>query len=306
MTRRLASIDCGTNSIRLLVGEPTGNRQFTTIDRRMRITRLGQGVDATGRLAPEAIERTLSVLREFRGAMDELDVENVRITATSAARDAANRDDFFDPAEKIVGARPELLSGKEEGHLSFLGATADVDKSAGPFVVVDIGGGSTEFIAGTDHAEGVISVDMGCVRLTEKELLHDPPQPEELSVALSMVDAYLDDVRREVPAVAEAKTFIGVAGTITTVAAVEIGLAKYDPAVIHHFRLTRAAAEDVFRTLATETREARIANPGLEEARADVIVGGCCILVAIFRSFGFDECLVSESDILDGLLYSLL
>jgi exopolyphosphatase/guanosine-5'-triphosphate,3'-diphosphate pyrophosphatase len=272
----------------------------------MRITRLGQGVDATGQLAPEAIDRTMKVLREFRGVMDELGVDGVRIAATSAARDASNRDDFFDEAEELVGARPELLSGREEGHLAFLGATADVDKAEGPFVVLDIGGGSTEFIVGTDDAEGVISVDIGCVRLTEKELHHDPPQPEELSIALSMVDAYLDDVRREVPAVADAKTFIGVAGTITTVAAVEIGLVEYDRDAIHHFRLTHAAAEDVFRTLATETREARIANPGLEEARADVIVGGCCILVAIFRSFGFDECLVSESDILDGLLYSLL
>jgi exopolyphosphatase/guanosine-5'-triphosphate,3'-diphosphate pyrophosphatase len=306
MTGRLASIDCGTNSIRLLVGEPSGDGRFTTLDRRMRITRLGQGVDANGRLAPEAIGRTLDVLREYRGAMDELGVDRVRIAATSAARDADNREDFFGAAEEVVGARPELLSGQEEGHLSFLGATSDVDKALGPFLVVDIGGGSTEFIVGTDGAEGVISVDIGCVRLTEKELHHDPPQPEELSIALSMVDAYLDDVRREVPAVADAKTFIGVAGTITTVAAVEIGLAEYDRDAIHHFKLTRAAAEDVFRTLATETREARIANPGLEEARADVIVGGCCVLVAIFRSFGFDECLVSESDILDGLLYSLL
>jgi exopolyphosphatase / guanosine-5'-triphosphate,3'-diphosphate pyrophosphatase len=306
MSRRLASIDCGTNSIRLLVGEPSGDRAFEIIDRRMRITRLGQGVDATGRLAPAAIERTMSVLREYRAAMDELGVERVRIAATSAARDAANRDEFFDTAESLMGARPELLSGKEEGHLSFLGATADVEESAGPFLVVDIGGGSTEFIAGTDDAEGVISIDMGCVRLTEKELHHDPPLPEELSIALSMVDAYLDDVRREVPAVDDAKTFIGVAGTITTVAAVEIGLESYDRDAIHHFRLTHAAAEDVFRTLATEPREARIANPGLEEARADVIVAGCCILVAIFRTFGFDECLVSEADILDGLLYSLL
>jgi exopolyphosphatase/guanosine-5'-triphosphate,3'-diphosphate pyrophosphatase len=306
MSGRLASIDCGTNSIRLLVGEPSGDGRFATIDRRMRITRLGQGVDATGQLAPEAIDRTMKVLREFRGVMDELGVDGVRIAATSAARDASNRDDFFDEAEELVGARPELLSGREEGQLAFLGATADVDKAEGPFVVLDIGGGSTEFIVGTDDAEGVISVDIGCVRLTEKELHHDPPQPEELSIALSMVDAYLDDVRREVPAVADAKTFIGVAGTITTVAAVEIGLVEYDRDAIHHFRLTHAAAEDVFRTLATETREARIANPGLEEARADVIVGGCCILVAIFRSFGFDECLVSESDILDGLLYSLL
>jgi exopolyphosphatase/guanosine-5'-triphosphate,3'-diphosphate pyrophosphatase len=306
VTGRLASIDCGTNSIRLLVGDPSGDSTFTMLDRRMRITRLGQGVDATGELAPEAIERTMTVLREYREAMDELGVDRVRIAATSAARDAGNRDEFFDAAEELIGARPELLSGTEEGHLSFLGATADVDKSDGPFLVVDIGGGSTEFIAGTDRAEGVISIDMGCVRLTEKELHHDPPLPEELSIALSMIDAYLDDVRREVPAVDDAKTFIGVAGTITTVAAVEIGLAEYDREAIHHFHLTRAAAEDVFRTLATESRQARIANPGLEEARADVIVGGCCILVAVFRSFGFDECLVSEADILDGLLYSLL
>ncbi|HEY2813476.1 MAG TPA: Ppx/GppA phosphatase family protein [Acidimicrobiales bacterium] len=306
MSGRLASVDCGTNSIRLLVGEPAGDGQFTTLDRRMRITRLGQGVDAAGKLAPEAIERTTDVLREYRGVMDELGVERVRITATSAARDADNRDEFFDAAEAIVGARPELLSGQEEGRLSFLGATADIDRNLGPFLVVDIGGGSTEFIVGTDEAEGVLSLDIGCVRLTEKELHHDPPQPEELSIALSMVDAYLDDVRREIPAAAEARTFIGVAGTITTVAAVEIGLAEYDRDRIHHFHLTHAAAEDVFRTLATESHDARIANPGLEEARADVIVGGCCILVAIFRGFGFDECLVSEADILDGLLYSLL
>jgi exopolyphosphatase/guanosine-5'-triphosphate,3'-diphosphate pyrophosphatase len=304
---KVAAIDCGTNSTRLLIAEAPGTgRGFTILDRRMRITRLGQGVDANGKLAPEAIERTLAVLREFRSAMDEYGVERVRITATSAARDADNRDDFFDAAEEVVGARPELLSGQEEGRLSFLGATADVDHSQGPFLVVDIGGGSTEFIVGTDESEGVLSIDMGCVRLTEKELHHDPPRAEELSIALSMVDAYLDDVKRELPAAAEAKTFIGVAGTITTVAAVEIGLAEYDRDRIHHFHLTHAAAEDVFRTLATEDRAARIANPGLEEARADVIVGGCCVLVAIFRSFGFDECLVSEADILDGLLYSLL
>jgi exopolyphosphatase/guanosine-5'-triphosphate,3'-diphosphate pyrophosphatase len=306
MTKRVASIDCGTNSIRLLVGEPTGDGKFTTLDRRMRITRLGQGVDANGKLAPEAIERTLTVLREFREAMDDLDVERTRVAATSASRDASNREEFFDAAEEIVGARPELLSGREEGRLSFLGATSDVDHRDGPFLVVDIGGGSTEFIAGTDEAEGVLSIDMGCVRLTEKELHHDPPLPEELSIALSLVDAYLEDVRRELPAAAEARTFIGVAGTITTVAAVEIGLAEYDRDRIHHFHLTHPAAEDVFRTLATEPHEQRIANPGLEEARADVIVGGCCILVAIFRSFGFDECLVSEADILDGLVYSLL
>jgi exopolyphosphatase / guanosine-5'-triphosphate,3'-diphosphate pyrophosphatase len=152
----------------------------------------------------------------------------------------------------------------------------------------------------------VVSVDVGCVRLTEKFLLHDPPQPEELSASISLVDTYLEDVRRDVPGVSEARTLVGVAGTITTVAAIEIGLASYDRDRIHHFHLTRDAAEDVFRTLATESRADRLHNPGLEEARADVIVGGCCVLVSILRRFGFDELIVSESDILDGLALSLV
>jgi len=305
--KRVAAIDCGTNSTRLLIAEPSdGAPGFTILDRRMRITRLGQGVNATKLLAPEAIERTAVVLREYRAAMDEYGVHEVRITATSAARDAANREDFFSVAKEIVGVEPELLSGDEEARLSFRGATADLDPADGPFLIVDIGGGSTEFVAGTSEPEGALSVDMGCVRITEQELHHDPPQAEELSIALSLIDAYLDDVDREVPGAANARTFVGLAGTITTVAAVEIGLAEYDRDRIHHFRLTRAAAEDVFRTLATESHDDRLANPGLEPERADVIVGGCCVLVSIFRHWGFDECLVSEADILDGLVHSLL
>jgi exopolyphosphatase/guanosine-5'-triphosphate,3'-diphosphate pyrophosphatase len=303
---RLAAIDVGTNSTRLLVASPDGKGGFTTLERINKITRLGQDVNRTKVLAPEAIERTLTVLREYRDVMDHFGVEKVRITATSAARDSANRDDFFDPAEQIIGTRPELLSGDEEGKLSFLGATSELDAADGPFLVVDIGGGSTEFIVGTTELEAVLSVDIGCVRLTESELLHDPPQPEELSIAISLVDTYLDDVLRTIPAVGDAKTFVGLAGTITTVAAVEIGLAEYDRDKIHHFHLTHAAAEDVFRTLATEPLADRIHNPGLEEARADVIVGGLCVLVGIFRKLGFDECLVSEADILDGLIASQL
>jgi exopolyphosphatase/guanosine-5'-triphosphate,3'-diphosphate pyrophosphatase len=305
VTERIASIDCGTNSTRLLIAEPAGDN-FAIVDRRMHITRLGRGVDATGTLDPEAIERTLAVLRDYRGAMDEQGVSRVRMAATSASRDASNRDDFFGPATEIVGTTPELLSGSEEGRLSFLGATAELDARDGPFLVVDIGGGSTEFVVGTDDADGVLSVDIGCVRLTEKTLESDPPAPEELSVALSLVQAHLEDVSRELAGAADAHTFVGLAGTITTVAAVEIGLATYDRSRIHHFHLTHAAAEDVFRTLATESRAQRIHNPGLEEARADVIVAGCIILVAIFRHFGFDECLVSEADILDGLVRTLL
>jgi exopolyphosphatase/guanosine-5'-triphosphate,3'-diphosphate pyrophosphatase len=230
----------------------------------------------------------------------------VRASATSAARDAANRDAFLDAAEAALGARPELLSGDEEGRLSFLGATAELDPADGPFLVVDIGGGSTEVVVGTTEPEGVLSLDVGCVRLTERFLHSDPPRPEELSAAISVTQAYLADVVRELPAAVDARLMVGLAGTVSTVAAVELGLAEYDRERIHHFFLTRAAAEDVFRTLATEAREDRIANPGLEEARADVIVGGCCALVAVLRTFDLDGCLVSEADILDGLARSLL
>ncbi len=301
MAEPVAAIDCGTNSVRLLVSD--GDRPLVRL---MRITRLGQGVDATGRLDPEAVERTLAVLREYRAEMDRLGATRVRMAATSASRDASNRDEFFDAAEAILGTRPELLSGEEEAQLSYRGATASLDPTDGPFVVVDIGGGSTEFAVGGTQLEGAVSVDMGCVRLTEKYLHSDPPLPEELSNALSIVEQHLQDVERVLPGVSAPTRFIGLAGTVTNVAAVEIGLTTYDPEVIHHFVLTHEAAEDVFRTLATERLADRVHNPGLERERADVIVGGCCVLVQLFRTFGFEECLVSESDILDGLVMSLL
>jgi exopolyphosphatase/guanosine-5'-triphosphate,3'-diphosphate pyrophosphatase len=301
----IASVDLGTNSTRVLVARPTDGG-LDILDRRNTITRLGQGVGASGRLAPEAVDRTLACLRGYQEILDRHGVERVRVAATSASRDAANREEFFDAVEALIGTRPELLSGDEEGRLSFRGTTGELDPATGPFLVVDIGGGSTEFIVGTDRVEGVMSVDIGCVRLTEKFLLHDPPQAEELSACISLTDAYLDDVVRELPAAAQARTLVGLAGTVTTVAAVEIGLETYDRDRIHHFHLTHEAAEDVFRTLATEARADRIHNPGLEEARADVIVAGCCVLVALFRRFGFDEMIVSEADILDGLALSLL
>jgi exopolyphosphatase/guanosine-5'-triphosphate,3'-diphosphate pyrophosphatase len=297
----LGAIDCGTNSTRVLVGDG-----HTTVDRRMTITRLGAGVDRTRRLDPAAIDRTVSVLKEYRRVLDEHGVTRVRMTATSAARDATNRDDFFDAAEAVIGARPELLSGDEEGALSFRGAVSDLDATDGPFLVVDIGGGSTEIVVGRDTPAGMRSLDLGCVRVTEKFLHSDPPRPEELANAIGVVHDALDDVTRDVPAVLDAARFVGLAGTVTTMAAVEIGLAEYDRDRIHHFELTRRAAEDVFRTLATEARAARVHNPGLEEARADVIVGGALILVTIMRHFGFETCLVSEADILDGLILSML
>lgn len=294
-----AAIDCGTNSTRLLISDGTTPRE-----RLMRITRLGKGVDRTGRLDPEAIERTLEVLREYRQVMDRYEVAGVRMAATSASRDASNRQDFFGPAEEILGVVPELLSGEEEARMSFLGATADLEDRDVLTLVVDIGGGSTEFAVGTRDVESSISIDVGCVRMTEKYLEHDPPTPEELSNCIGVVEQFLDDVAREVPLAGEAVRFIGLAGTVTNVAAVEIGLAEYDPDAIHHFVLTKDAVEDVFRTLATEKLADRVHNPGLERQRADVIVGGCCVLVEIFRYFGFSECLVSEADILDGLILS--
>ncbi len=296
----VAAIDCGTNSTRLLISD-----RGRTVERRMVITRLGRDVDATGRLDPEAIDRTVTVLRDYRDAVAAAGATKVRVTATSAARDAANADAFFAAAEAAVGVQPELLSGIDEGRLSFAGATAELDPRLGPFLVVDIGGGSTECVVGTTEADAVRSFDIGSVRITEKHLASDPPAPEELSNAIAEASDWFEDLLREVPASASARTVVGLAGTVSTVAAVELGLLEYDRSRIHHLRLTRAAIEDVFRTLATEALADRLHNPGLEAARADVIVGGCCVLVALVRTLGIEEVLVSESDILDGLVASL-
>lgn len=294
-----AAIDCGTNSTRLMIGDGT-----TTFEREMTITGLGRGVDATGRLADDAIERVRVALADYRTIMDRYDLAGVRMTATSAARDASNRDLFFDISEQTVGVRPELISGHEEAELSFIGATADLDPADGPFLVFDIGGGSTEFAVGSRAMEGGISTDMGSVRFTEKYVESDPPLPEELVACLSVAEVHLDDVVREVPEVLQARQLVGLAGTVSTAAAVEIGLAEYDRDQIHHFVLSREAIEDVYRTLVTEPREDRKHNPGLEPGRVDTIVGGMCILARIVRYFDATDVLVSESDILDGLILS--
>jgi exopolyphosphatase/guanosine-5'-triphosphate,3'-diphosphate pyrophosphatase len=306
---RVAAVDIGTNSVRLLVADVQGENgdargaKVEPIERLMRITRLGQGVNEARSLHPDAIERTLTVLREYREVIERLGVTSIRSTATSAARDSSNRDEFFDAAEAALGARPELLSGEEEAALSFLGATATID-APGPYLVVDIGGGSTEFVLGTDAPVGLVSLDMGCVRITEQFLHSDPPAAEELSNAIAMVRDLVADVPREIPGVLDAATLVGLAGTVTTVAAVELGLAEYDAEKIHGFHLTREAVEDVFRTFATETHEQRATNPGLEPGRVDVIVGGTAVLAGILRQLDVDEVLVSESDILDGLVRS--
>jgi exopolyphosphatase/guanosine-5'-triphosphate,3'-diphosphate pyrophosphatase len=296
----VAAVDCGTNSTRLLISD-AGH----ALERRMVITRLGQGVNATGTLDPAAIGRTVDVLREYRALMDAHGVTAARVTATSAARDASNRAEFFAAAEQAIGFAPELLSGDEEGRLSFAGATAELDAHEGPFLVVDIGGGSTELVVGAAAVEGARSVDIGCVRLTEMFLHSDPPSPEELSNAVGWARDTLEELRRELPVLDAGRKLVGLAGTVSAVAAIEQGLHSYDRDRIHHFVLTRAAAEDVFRTVATEALADRVHNPGLERERADVIVGGAVILVSVMRVFGFQECLVSEADILDGLVMSL-
>lgn len=305
---RVAALDLGTNSTRLLVADLAGpGAPPRTLAREMTITRLGQGVDAARRVRPEAIARTRAAVAGYREVIDRVGgVGRIRVVATSAARDAANRDELFDAVEAELGARPEVLDGREEARLSFRGATVDLPEGLpAPYLVVDIGGGSTEFVVGAAEPVGAVSVDVGCVRITEQWLHADPPRPEELSQAISVVREHLTDVVRDLPEVREARTMIGLAGTVSTVAAVELGLAAYDRERIHHFRLTRAAAEDVFRTLATEAAEQRRHNPGLEPGRVDVIVGGALVLVTVLRTFGLHEVLVSEADILDGVALSL-
>jgi exopolyphosphatase/guanosine-5'-triphosphate,3'-diphosphate pyrophosphatase len=295
----VAAVDIGTNSVRLLVTDARGGE----LERRMQITRLGQGVDVTGSLRPDAIGRTVGVLQDYGTRIAHHGAVRVRATATSAARDAKNSAVFFDAAERALGVRPELIDGEEEARLSFRGATSGVDANKGPFLVVDIGGGSTEFILGSTAPEALISVNIGCVRLTERHLHTDPPTPAELEASLADVRGELLRVR-EVIDVGRARRMLGLAGTITTLAALAQGLTHYDPAKTHHSVLTRAQVEHWFHTLSTLSVESR--RPLLlEPARAEVIVGGAVVLVTLLREFDIPELTVSESDILDGLAASL-
>ena len=294
----VAVLDFGTNTTRLLI------TNGTSVDiRTHRITGLGRGLGKTDRLSEEGIGRVLDAVNEFKSLISENGVQRIRAVATSAARDAVNRADLFEPVSAALNHELELLSGEEEARYGFLGATAGLPSTDGPFLVIDIGGGSTEFSYGTHAAEIHRSVDMGSVRFMEQFFINDPPKPEELSGAIQVARLHLDDIDRDHAIMGTAKSVVGVAGTITTIAAVEIGLEPYDPQIIDGFVLSRRAAEDVFRTLATESLEIRKYNPGLEAARADVIVAGCCILVAVMRHWELEECLVRESDLLDGLAF---
>ena len=301
----IAAIDCGTNSTRLLIVGKNDNDEHQTITRQTQITRLGEGVDSQHSLLPSAIDRTLVTLFGYKEELSKHDVSQVRVVATSAVRDADNGQVFLDAAEDIIGKKTECLSGLEEAKLSFQGATFELNKSKAPFLVIDIGGGSTEFAFGQEKCESFLSTDVGCVRLTERFIQNDPPLPEELSAALSLIDLHLDDVLMEIPSLNQATTIIGVAGTVITTSMIEQGLDSYSYNKVHGHRMSKESIEEVFRLLVTDDRNGRLSNPGMEEGRVDVIVGGLCILVQVMRKFNFEEILVSEKDILDGLTLSL-
>jgi exopolyphosphatase/guanosine-5'-triphosphate,3'-diphosphate pyrophosphatase len=308
----VAAVDCGTNSTRLLVAGPDG----APLVRLMRITRLGQGVDGNHRLAADAIGRTVAVLQEYREVMDSHRVGRVRMTATSAARDAANREEFFSAAEAAVGTPPELLVGAEEARLSFVGATAELDPADGPWLVADIGGGSTELAigpaAGARAGAGALvptavrSLDIGCVRLTERFLADDPPGADALAAASAHVESLLAEVSASEPAFSRPAVLVGLAGTVAALASLDQRLPGYDRARLHHHVLTRSAVDGLLAELTPLDLAGRRRRPGMESERADVIVGGTVVLAALLRHFDIDRCLTSEADILDGLIMTLL
>ena len=303
----VAAIACGSNSTRLLVVDAAG----VPLAREMRVTRLGRGVDTTRGMATDTIDQTVAVLREYRRTIDAFAAHSVRLVATAAARDAANRDVLFAAAEEAVGVRPELLSGEEEARLSFRGATSSLDACSGRVLVVDIGGGSTEFAVGfaedpRGEPEGVISVDIGCVSITERCLSGDPPRPSQLDDALSLVREYLRSVSRVLPTAGDASHMVLVGGSLTHLPAVTERLIPPRGRPASHSVLPLAAVEELLGTLAAQKRRDRDCGPGLEAALGDVMVGGTAIVVAIMRDFGFAHCLVSEADLLDGLVLSLL
>ncbi len=295
----VAAVDIGTNSVRLLITDGAGKE----LCREMQITRLGQGVDVDGALASDAIARTVSVLEAYGARIREHGATRIRATATSAARDARNREAFFDAAEKALGARPELLPGEEEARLSFAGATFGLDPHEGPFLIVDIGGGSTELVVGTTEPEALISLDMGCVRMTERHLVSDPPTAAEIESCFADIRRLLERARNTLPT-SKAKKMIGLAGTVTSLGAMALGLRHYDASRTHGMTLTRDRVQALFDELASvdlETRRTLLSEP----KRADVIVGGAAVLLTLLRELDIRELTVSETDILDGLAASL-
>jgi exopolyphosphatase/guanosine-5'-triphosphate,3'-diphosphate pyrophosphatase len=314
---RVAAIDCGTNSIRLLVADVTtgddGAHWLRDVHREMRVVRLGQGVDATGVLAPEAIARTRAALLDYTAVLRRKGTERVRMVATSATRDAANRDEFFAMTAEVLGVEAEVITGDEEARLSFTGAVADQLPEDGPFLVSDVGGGSTELVLGSwdgviGSVEAARSVDIGCVRLTERCLRGDPPSPAEVEAAVRVAGDVLAEAFAAVP-VAKARGWIGVAGTVTTLAAIAKGLTAYDPDETHLARLPFDQVREITERLIGMTRDERAAIGAMHPGRVDVIIGGALVVRTIADHLAAHsdvaELVASEHDILDGIAYAL-
>lgn len=299
---RVAAIDVGTNSTRLLVAEARAGG-FRPLERRMVVTRLGQGVDRRRRLDPEALERTLGTIAEYVAACGEYGVEHLRVTGTSAVRDAHNRDEFFTGVRALTGRLPDLLSADEEARTTFLGARSGFDGA--PVLVVDIGGGSTELILGRESPERLLSLDVGCVRMFEKHLVSDPPASDELDALRREVTGELDRARDEL-AVPRGTRLVGVAGTVTQLAVLKTGISVYDPEVTHRAVMTHGDVRLLARRLESLPFVQRKRIKGLEPGRADVIVAGAEILQAVMEVFDVPEVTVSERDILDGLVLRML
>ncbi|MER7637599.1 Ppx/GppA phosphatase family protein [Streptomyces sp. NPDC126522] len=308
---RVAAVDCGTNSIRLLVADvDPATGQLVDLDRRMTIVRLGQGVDKTGRLAPEALERTFAACRDYAAIIKELGAERLRFVATSASRDASNRDDFVRGVMDILGVEPEVITGDEEAELSFTGATRELtgrDELARPYLVVDIGGGSTEFVVGDDAVRAGRSVNIGCVRMTERHLVRDgkvtdPPTPDQITAMRADIEAALDLAEETVP-LREARTLVGLAGSVTTVSAIAQNLPAYDTEAIHHSRVSYDRVREITESLLRSTHAERAAIPSMHPGRVDVIGAGALVLLSIMERVGASEVVVSEHDILDGIAF---
>jgi exopolyphosphatase/guanosine-5'-triphosphate,3'-diphosphate pyrophosphatase len=300
---RVAAIDCGTNSIRLLIADIDGNN-FREVVRDMEIVRLGQGVDETGQFHPDAIARTLTAVDKFAAEIAKRGVEKIRFCATSATRDATNRHLFVDGVRDRLGIEPEVISGDEEAALSFAGAIKDLNPTDGPFLVVDIGGGSTEFVFGTSTVEAARSVNIGCVRMTERHFASDPATAEQIEAARTDIQAAIAQAAEVVP-ITKAKTLVAVAGTATTVTAAALDLPEYDRYAIHLARVSAQQTHDAAAMFATKTRDQRLALGYMHPGRVDVIAAGSLVLSEIMKATGATEFVASESDILDGMAYSL-
>ena len=306
MRAPVAAIDCGTNAIRLLVADVRPDGTLDERVRLMRIVRLGEGVDRTGEFAPLALERTFAALDEYADVMREHGVVRARFVATSATRDVSNRDAFVDGVHARIGIEPEVITGTEEAALSFTGAVRGLPSAAValPALVVDIGGGSTEFVLGSSGPEVSVSVDIGCVRMTERHLHGDPPTTEQITAAQVDIDAAVALAGRSVP-FERAASFVGLAGTVTTVAAMAMDLPTYDPTVLHGSVISIEDVSRVAAVLLQMTRAERAALPYMHPGRVDIIGGGAMVLESAMRAAGAAEVTVSETDILDGIVYSL-